>query len=172
MEELTEVITAAEFHPKDCNLLAYSSSKGIIRLCDMRVSALCDGNPIICESSSLSQFAMFSFQFSKRERMPITDRSFPRSFPPCPTSSSPTTDNLYLLEIIWQLMYGIFDKTLIRSRPIMFTSICAQSYVYFTRTIPFSTSSNAVGAATTSTVLVYECYLTRSFQAHCNRIVQ
>lgn len=48
MEELTEVITAAEFHPKDCNLLAYSSSKGIIRLCDMRVSALCDGNPIIC----------------------------------------------------------------------------------------------------------------------------
>jgi len=47
MEELTEVITAAEFHPKDCNLLAYSSSKGIIRLCDMRVSALCDGNPII-----------------------------------------------------------------------------------------------------------------------------
>jgi serine/threonine-protein phosphatase 2A regulatory subunit B len=47
MEELTEVITAAEFHPKDCNLLAYSSSKGIIRLCDMRVSALCDGSPII-----------------------------------------------------------------------------------------------------------------------------
>ena len=53
MEELTEVITAAEFHPKDCNLLAYSSSKGIIRLCDMRVSALCDGNPIICKSHSL-----------------------------------------------------------------------------------------------------------------------
>ena len=53
MEELTEVITAAEFHPKDCNLLAYSSSKGIIRLCDMRVSALCDGNPIICKSRSL-----------------------------------------------------------------------------------------------------------------------
>uniref|UniRef100_A0AC34G0C5 Serine/threonine-protein phosphatase 2A 55 kDa regulatory subunit B n=1 Tax=Panagrolaimus sp. ES5 TaxID=591445 RepID=A0AC34G0C5_9BILA len=48
MEELTEVITAAEFHPKDCNLLAYSSSKGIIRLCDMRVSALCDGSPVIC----------------------------------------------------------------------------------------------------------------------------
>uniref|UniRef100_A0A7E4VQ54 Serine/threonine-protein phosphatase 2A 55 kDa regulatory subunit B n=1 Tax=Panagrellus redivivus TaxID=6233 RepID=A0A7E4VQ54_PANRE len=47
MEELTEVITAAEFHPKNCNLLAYSSSKGIIRLCDMRASALCDQNPVI-----------------------------------------------------------------------------------------------------------------------------
>lgn len=44
MEELTEVITAAEFHPLYCNLFAYSSSKGVIRICDMRDSALCDGS--------------------------------------------------------------------------------------------------------------------------------
>lgn len=42
MEELTEVITAAEFHPNSCNTFVYSSSKGTIRLCDMRTSALCD----------------------------------------------------------------------------------------------------------------------------------
>lgn len=42
MEELTEVITAAEFHPSECNVFVYSSSKGTIRLCDMRSSALCD----------------------------------------------------------------------------------------------------------------------------------
>nr|XP_019583832.1 PREDICTED: serine/threonine-protein phosphatase 2A 55 kDa regulatory subunit B delta isoform isoform X3 [Rhinolophus sinicus] len=42
MEELTEVITAAEFHPHQCNVFVYSSSKGTIRLCDMRASALCD----------------------------------------------------------------------------------------------------------------------------------
>lgn len=42
MEELTEVITAAEFHPTECNVLVYSSSKGSIRLCDMRSQALCD----------------------------------------------------------------------------------------------------------------------------------
>lgn len=42
MEELVEVITAAEFHPNHCNVFVYSSSKGIIRLCDMRASALCD----------------------------------------------------------------------------------------------------------------------------------
>ena len=42
MEELTEVITAAQFHPISCHLLIYSSSKGTIRLCDMREKALCD----------------------------------------------------------------------------------------------------------------------------------
>lgn len=44
MEELTEVITAAEFHPNQCNTFIYSSSKGSIRLCDMRAAALCDNH--------------------------------------------------------------------------------------------------------------------------------
>jgi serine/threonine-protein phosphatase 2A regulatory subunit B len=42
MEELTEVITAAEFHPLSCNWFVYASSKGTIKLADMRESALCD----------------------------------------------------------------------------------------------------------------------------------
>lgn len=42
MEELTEVITAADFHPLSCNLFCYSSSKGTVKLADMRSSALCD----------------------------------------------------------------------------------------------------------------------------------
>ncbi|KAJ8623065.1 hypothetical protein MRB53_031594 [Persea americana] len=42
MEDLTEVITSAEFHPVYCNLLAYGSSRGFIRLVDLRQSALCD----------------------------------------------------------------------------------------------------------------------------------
>ncbi|XP_064173269.1 serine/threonine-protein phosphatase 2A 55 kDa regulatory subunit B delta isoform-like [Anguilla rostrata] len=40
MEELTEVITAAECHPHQCNTFVYSSSKGSIRLCDTRAAAL------------------------------------------------------------------------------------------------------------------------------------
>ncbi|PPS06475.1 hypothetical protein GOBAR_AA14172 [Gossypium barbadense] len=44
MEDLTEVITSAEFHPTHCNMLAYSSSKGSIRLIDLRQSALCDSH--------------------------------------------------------------------------------------------------------------------------------
>lgn len=42
MEELTEVITATEFHPQQCNVFMYSSSKSNIKLADMRDSALCD----------------------------------------------------------------------------------------------------------------------------------
>lgn len=42
MEELTEVITAAEFHPQSCNWFMYASSKGTIKLADMRQRALCD----------------------------------------------------------------------------------------------------------------------------------
>ena len=42
MEELVEVITCAEFHPRNCNIFIYSSSKGTLKLCDMRAAALCD----------------------------------------------------------------------------------------------------------------------------------
>lgn len=42
MNELTEVITAAEFHPKECNTFIFSSSKGVIYMGDMRQKALCD----------------------------------------------------------------------------------------------------------------------------------
>ncbi|KFO28187.1 Serine/threonine-protein phosphatase 2A 55 kDa regulatory subunit B delta isoform [Fukomys damarensis] len=42
MEELTEGITAAEFHPHQCNVFVYSSSKGTTWLHDMRSSALCN----------------------------------------------------------------------------------------------------------------------------------
>lgn len=42
MEELNEVITCAEFHPLDCNIFVYCSSRGSIRVNDMRTNALCD----------------------------------------------------------------------------------------------------------------------------------
>ncbi|CAA7030046.1 unnamed protein product [Microthlaspi erraticum] len=51
MEDLTEVITSAEFHPTHCNTLAYSSSKGSIRLIDLRQSALCDSHSKLFEDT-------------------------------------------------------------------------------------------------------------------------
>ena len=42
LEELTEVITSATFHPSHCSLMMYSSSRGAIRLVDLRDNALCD----------------------------------------------------------------------------------------------------------------------------------
>lgn len=44
MEDLAEVITCAEFHPKASHTFAYGSSKGTIRLADLRESALCDSH--------------------------------------------------------------------------------------------------------------------------------
>lgn len=49
MEELTEVITSSEFHPLDCNLFMYSSSKGMIKLNDMRMNSLCDNHSKVFE---------------------------------------------------------------------------------------------------------------------------
>lgn len=51
MEELSEVITSAEFHPKHCNLFMYSSSKGNIKLADMRAAALCDSHAKVFEEA-------------------------------------------------------------------------------------------------------------------------
>lgn len=42
MEELTEVITSAQFHPQHCHVLMYSTSRGTIKLGDTRQAALCD----------------------------------------------------------------------------------------------------------------------------------
>ncbi|EJT46798.1 protein phosphatase 2A regulatory B subunit [Trichosporon asahii var. asahii CBS 8904] len=61
MEELTEVITAAEFHPINCNHFMYSSSKGTIKLADMRESALCDQHAkLFEEEEDPSQKSFFS----------------------------------------------------------------------------------------------------------------
>ncbi|CAH8541105.1 unnamed protein product [Heterobilharzia americana] len=51
MEDLSEVITAAQFHPSACSLFIYSSSKGTIRLCDMRQRALCDEHALSFEET-------------------------------------------------------------------------------------------------------------------------
>uniref|UniRef100_A0A0K0EXT6 Serine/threonine-protein phosphatase 2A 55 kDa regulatory subunit B n=1 Tax=Strongyloides venezuelensis TaxID=75913 RepID=A0A0K0EXT6_STRVS len=59
MEELTEVITVAEFHPKNDSEFVYTSSKGTIRLCDMRDRALCDGHAKIYEEPESSQGKSF-----------------------------------------------------------------------------------------------------------------
>lgn len=42
MDDLTEVITSAEFHPSHCHLFMHSSSRGNVKLCDLRANALCD----------------------------------------------------------------------------------------------------------------------------------
>lgn len=49
MEDLVEVITAACFHPTSDSSLIYSSSRGSIKLADMRARALCDAHAQVFE---------------------------------------------------------------------------------------------------------------------------
>ena len=41
MDDLNEVSTCASFHPSQCNVMMYSSSRGVVRVADLRQSALC-----------------------------------------------------------------------------------------------------------------------------------
>ena len=60
MEELTEVITAADFHPTNCNTFMYTSSRGCIKLADMRQSALCDSYAKNFEVTEETEKSFFS----------------------------------------------------------------------------------------------------------------
>eukprot|EP00124_Ichthyophonus_hoferi_P005580 Ihof_evm1s848 gene=Ihof_evmTU1s848 len=72
MEELSEVITATEFHPQSCNVFMYSSSKGNIKLADTRAAALCDQHyKVFMEPEDPSSKSFFSEIISS-----ITDIKF------------------------------------------------------------------------------------------------
>jgi serine/threonine-protein phosphatase 2A regulatory subunit B len=93
MEELTEVITAAEFHPQSCNWFMYASSKGTIKLADMRESALCDQHAKRRDTLSVSwtiTFYLLCGQNSNRKKILPHAHSFLKSSPPFQTSASLT----------------------------------------------------------------------------------
>eukprot|EP00744_Colponema_vietnamica_P001715 GILI01002813.1.p1 GENE.GILI01002813.1~~GILI01002813.1.p1 ORF type:complete len:472 (+),score=75.06 GILI01002813.1:222-1637(+) len=61
MEELTEVITSSEFHPQHAHMFMYSSSRGTIKLGDLRESSLCDRHAKLFEEpEDPSQRTFFS----------------------------------------------------------------------------------------------------------------
>ena len=98
MEELTEVITAAEFHPISCNWFMYASSKGTIKLADMRESALCDQHakrkwapPVAVVFSSRHLTRRCRRQSLSKRKTPPRAPSSPRSSPRYPTFASRST---------------------------------------------------------------------------------
>ena len=94
MEELTEVITAAEFHPIHCNMFMYSSSKGAIKLSDMRASALCDQYAkgiIFCNflhENTTNARDTLHFKSTRKPRIQQVGHSFQKSSRPSQTSNS------------------------------------------------------------------------------------
>ena len=53
MESLSEVITSSDCHPSHCQMFLYSSSRGCVRLGDMRAAALCDSHAKVHISAHL-----------------------------------------------------------------------------------------------------------------------
>mmetsp|Transcript_52400 Transcript_52400/g.60192 ORF Transcript_52400/g.60192 Transcript_52400/m.60192 type:complete len:433 (+) Transcript_52400:77-1375(+) len=49
LEEISEVITSSKFHPIYSNQFMYSTSKGVIKVCDLRKSTLCDNTAQVLE---------------------------------------------------------------------------------------------------------------------------
>lgn len=51
MEDLKEVITSAQYSPRDCCLLYYSTSQGAIKTADTRMRSVCDTPVAVLEES-------------------------------------------------------------------------------------------------------------------------
>lgn len=62
MNDLNEVITAVHLHPSQSSLLAYSSSRGVVKVCDTRVGAICSSySNTYLDTNSSSQKSSKSF---------------------------------------------------------------------------------------------------------------
>lgn len=72
MEDLTEVITCADFHPTSCNLFVYGLSKGVLKLADMRANALCDREARAFRSASGDDDGFFSEMISSLHDVKFT----------------------------------------------------------------------------------------------------
>jgi len=59
MDDLSEVITCTDFHPKSCNILVYATSKGLIKMGDLRDSALCKSYTKVFEDTESENGGFF-----------------------------------------------------------------------------------------------------------------
>lgn len=98
MEELTEVITSAEFHPQHCNIFMYSSSKGTIKLADMRAAALCDNHAKSNHTTNI--FFLNPPQYLKKKRTHPQNPFFQKLFLLSQILNSAKMEDLYCLVII------------------------------------------------------------------------
>ena len=143
MEELTEVITAAEFHPQSCNWFMYASSKGTIKLADMRESALCDQHAKRTWLSARLTFRFHAKQYmqslNKRKIHRLVHSSLKLS-PLYPMCDSPTMDATYYHGTTLRSRFGTSIWSASRSRQYPFMNICVPGSATRTRMIASSTN--------------------------------
>ncbi|EFA78537.1 hypothetical protein PPL_09189 [Heterostelium album PN500] len=115
IQMLTEIIRVTEFHPLQCNSLIYGTSNGTVKLCDMRISALCNGHSKIYESkqnnqSIFSQYlnSILDLKFNKDGRYFVTRNLESLIIWDINMESKPlATYNLYNQEYLLAKLYDI-----------------------------------------------------------------
>ena len=177
MEELTEVITATEFHPAHCNLFMYSSSKSNIKLADMRDSALCDTHAkclsFYTSCISFSKLRVFQVLKKKRtlRRAPFSRKSYRQSR----TSNSAMTGVISFLETTYRLKFGISTWSQDQSRPSQSMIISVANCATSMRTIASLTNLNVYGVEMTSgsnlTALELDSNGFVGFQTRADRLI-
>lgn len=167
MEELTEVITAAEFHPRECNLFVYSSSKGILRLCDMRQSALCDqhakSNVTLehCMHNSTHLFIFLFRQFSRSRKIRRVEVFSQKSFQVLAAYVSRQAGVTSWRATTCRSKFGTSTWNTGPSSRTTYTITFAPSCAHCTKTISYSTNLSVVSTAMISTCffsLHFRCY--------------
>ena len=150
MEELTEVITAAEFHPQSCNWFMYASSKGTIKLADMRESALCDQHAKREYVKSTLIEADIVQNLNKRKIRP-QGRSSQKSSRQSPMSAFHSMDGTYSQETTLRSRSGMSIWNDRPSKPFQFTSTSGLVSAILTRMIVslISSKSCSVGMVAT-----------------------
>lgn len=74
MNELNEVITSAEFSPTDSHSFIHATSKGVVKLTDMRQQAICD------KSMKSKNFIIFFILFLLIFFVAFSDKKEKKSF--------------------------------------------------------------------------------------------
>jgi hypothetical protein len=94
LEELSEVITSSKFHPTLDNIFLYTTSKGIIKFCDMRKVR---SNTFLLIKSLA--FAITPLSPWLNQKIPQRKTSSPKSSLPFPTHASVVMENTFSPEI-------------------------------------------------------------------------
>ena len=119
----------------------------------MRERALCDQHAK-CKQLHIDHRAVRADnQYSRKKRIQLRNRSFPRSSRPSPTSSFPKTANTSYRETILRSRFGMSPWRINQSRRSISTNTSVRSCVTCTRMIASLTSLNVLSAEPESTCI-------------------
>ncbi|GAM19774.1 hypothetical protein SAMD00019534_029490 [Acytostelium subglobosum LB1] len=116
---LNEIIRVTEFHPLQCNSLIYGTSNGVVKLCDMRTSALCTSFSKAYEAKQSNQ-SIFShylntildLKFSSDGRYFVTRNLESLSIWDINVEDKPlATYNLYNQEYLLAKLYDVYESS-------------------------------------------------------------